>query len=91
MSRRLLPYGERGLLLECEDLTETVGVLRALQRLDLDDVTEIVPGARTIFLRSAQPLSRRRQRELLDLEPVSSRRTRRRPRWRSVSTTTARI
>ena len=71
MTRRLLPYGERGLLLECEDLTETVGVLRALQQLDRDDLTEIVPGARTIFLRSAQPLSRKRQRELLDLEPIS--------------------
>ena len=71
MSRRLLPYGERGLLLECEDLTETVGVLRALQRLDLDQVTEIVPGARTIFLRSSEPLSPRRQREILSLEPVS--------------------
>ena len=72
MSRRLLPYGEGGLLLECEDLTETIGVLRALQRLDVDDVTEIVPGARTIFLRSVQTLSRQRQRELLDLEPVTS-------------------
>ncbi|HEY5783194.1 MAG TPA: allophanate hydrolase subunit 1 [Microlunatus sp.] len=71
MTRRLLPYGERGLLLECEDLTETVGVLRALQQLDRDDLTEIVPGARTIFLRSAQPLSRKRQHELLDLEPIS--------------------
>ena len=71
MTRRLLPYGERGLLLECEDLTETVGVLRALQQLDRGDLTEIVPGARTIFVRSAQPLSRQRQRELLDLEPVT--------------------
>lgn len=71
MSRRLLPYGEGGLLLECADLTETAGVLRALQRLDLHEVTEIVPGARTIFLRSAQPLSPRRRRELLALEAVS--------------------
>jgi KipI family sensor histidine kinase inhibitor len=71
VSRRLLPYGERGLLLECEDLTEMVGVLRALQQLDLDEVTEIVPGARTIFLRSAQPLSPQGRRELLELEPVS--------------------
>jgi len=71
MSRRLLPYGERGLLLECEDLAETLGVLRALQQLDLDEVTEIVPGARTIFLRSAQPLSGQRRRELLDLAPIS--------------------
>ena len=70
MSRRLLPYGERGLLLECEDLTETVGVLRALQQLDLPEVTEIVSGARTIFLHSTQPLSRRRRSELLALAAV---------------------
>ena len=30
MTRRLLPYGEDGLLLECADLTETAGLLRAL-------------------------------------------------------------
>ena len=72
MSRRLLPYGERGQLLECDDLTETLGVLRALQLLDLDDVTEMVPGARTIFLRSAEPLSRQRRRQLLEVEPVPS-------------------
>jgi KipI family sensor histidine kinase inhibitor len=72
MNRRLLPYGERGLLLECEDLTETVGVLRALQELDLDEVTELVPGARTIFLRSTEPLSPRRRRQLLDLEPLGT-------------------
>ncbi|HEY5981138.1 MAG TPA: allophanate hydrolase subunit 1 [Microlunatus sp.] len=71
MTRRLLPYGEQGLLLECADLTETIGVLRALQELALDDVLELVPGARTIFLRTAQPLSRQRRRELLDLEPVT--------------------
>lgn len=70
MSRRLLPYGECGLLLECEDLTETVGVLRALQQLERDDLTGIVPGARTIFVRSRRTLSRQDQRELLDLEPV---------------------
>jgi KipI family sensor histidine kinase inhibitor len=30
-----------------------------------------VPGARTIFFRSAEPMSRQRRRELLELEPVA--------------------
>lgn len=70
MSRRLLPYGERGLLLECADLTETLGLLRALRAAEPADIIEMVPGARTIFLRAAEPLSRRRQRDLLELEPL---------------------
>lgn len=69
-NRRLLPYGEHGLLLECSDLTETLGVLRALQRSAPDDVVELVPGARTIYLRTAQPLDPRRQEELLHLAPL---------------------
>ena len=44
MTRRLLPYGEDGLLLECADLTETAGVLRALEILALPEVSELVPG-----------------------------------------------
>jgi KipI family sensor histidine kinase inhibitor len=72
MSRRLLPYGERGLLLECADLTETLGLLRALRATDLDDITDLVPGARTIFLRSHRPLSKQRQRDLLDLDPIAA-------------------
>lgn len=70
MSRRLLPYGERGLLLECADLAETLGLLRALQRQELDGVTAIVPGARTVYLECAQPMSEQRRRTLLDLVPL---------------------
>lgn len=70
MSRRLLPYGEQGLLLECADLVETLGLLRALRRLDPPGITELVPGARTIYLRCAEPLSRQLQQELLELTPL---------------------
>ena len=67
MTRRLLPYGEDGLLLECADLTETAGVLRALEILALPEVSELVPGARTVFLRLVRPLTPQRQRALLGL------------------------
>ena len=70
MSRRLLPYGELGLLLECADLAETLGVLRALQRAEVEEVAELVPGARTILLRLSRPLDRRRRRALLTLDPA---------------------
>lgn len=70
MSRRLLPYGEHGLLIECADLDETLGLLRALQATGLGDVTEVVPGAHTLYLSSTEPLSRQRRRALLDLEPL---------------------
>ncbi len=69
MTRRLLPYGDAGLLLECSDRAETAGVLRALQRLALPEVTELVPGATTVFLRLARPLTAQQRQALLDLAP----------------------
>lgn len=69
MTRRLLPYGDAGLLLECDDRAETAGVLRALQRLGLPGVTELVPGARTVFLRLDRPLTQPHRRLLLELPP----------------------
>lgn len=69
MTRRLLPYGDAGLLLECDDLAETAGVLRALERLALPEVTELVPGATTVFLRLDRQLTPQRRRALLDLAP----------------------
>lgn len=70
MSRRLLPYGEHGLLLECADLSETLGLLRALQREQLEEITAIVPGARTLYLEIREPLSRQRRSDLLQLRPL---------------------
>lgn len=69
MTRRLLPYGDAGMLLECSDRAETAGVLRALQRLALPEVTELVPGATTVFLRLDRPLPPQRRHLLLDLVP----------------------
>lgn len=49
-SRRLLPYGEHGLLVECVDLDDTLGLLAALQHNCPAQVTEVVPGARSVLL-----------------------------------------
>ena len=68
--RRLLDYGERGALLECADLAETLGLLRTLHDAGFDDILEMVPGAETIFLRLARPLTRQRRHELRELEPT---------------------
>lgn len=57
-SRRLLPYGDRAVLLECADLDDA----QAMHRWLLSDapvaapVAEIVPGARTLLLRLTAPL-----------------------------------
>jgi KipI family sensor histidine kinase inhibitor len=69
MTRRLLPCGAGAALLECADLAETQRLGPAIaQRLDA--VTEIVPGARTLLLRLARPLSATERQELLVLPGV---------------------
>ena len=59
MARRLLPYGDRAVLVECADLDE----MRALhdwlklRREDEDTpIIEVIPGARTLLLRLRRPL-----------------------------------
>jgi len=55
VSRRLLGYGDRAVLLECADLAEALGLVepaRALPRVE-----EVVPGARTLLLRLRAPLT----------------------------------
>ncbi|MDN5762138.1 MAG: allophanate hydrolase subunit 1 [Microlunatus sp.] len=69
MSRRLIDYGERGLLLECADLTETLGLLRSLRNAEFEEISEVVPGARSLYLRLDAPVSRQRRGELLALPP----------------------
>ncbi|HEU5486791.1 MAG TPA: allophanate hydrolase, partial [Microlunatus sp.] len=69
MTRRLLPYGERGLLVECVDLTEVLGLLRSLQQSPPGELAEIVPGARTLFLRTRERPSDSLREALLELQP----------------------
>jgi KipI family sensor histidine kinase inhibitor len=69
MTRRLLPYGEAAVLLECADLAETLR-LRPVIEQRFDGVVEIVPGARTLLLRLKAPLSPATRRALLDVPGV---------------------
>ena len=66
MTRRLLPYGARAVLLECADLAETQRLRPAIEQ-GFAAVTEIVPGARTLLLRLDRPLTTAERQDLLDL------------------------
>jgi len=66
---RLLPYGAGAVLLECENLDEALGLLPVVSRLAA--VTEVVPGARTLLLRLAAPLTEADRRQLLIMEGVA--------------------
>lgn len=43
-------YGDRGLLIECAGADEVIALAAALRDADLSEVTDIVPGARTVLL-----------------------------------------
>lgn len=70
MTPRLLPSGERALLLEFDDLDDVLAHYAALTALDLPDVVDVVPAARTILVttRSREALPRVRS-EVLALRP----------------------
>lgn len=57
MTRRLLEYGTEGVLVECADLGEVLGLMAALEADPIPGVEEAVPGARTLLLRLARPLT----------------------------------
>ena len=78
MTRRLLDYGAEAVLLECADLAE-VRALRPAVAQEFDQVSEIVPGARTLLLRLQTPLTSADRQRLLTL--AADRRT-----ARSIST-----
>ncbi|MCI0690137.1 MAG: allophanate hydrolase subunit 1 [Sporichthyaceae bacterium] len=48
-SERILPYGERALLLELPDLTAVVAAHRALRSEPIQGLVDLVPAARTIL------------------------------------------
>lgn len=47
---RVLPSGTTGLLLECDDLDEVLGLYGVLQADPPDGVVDVVPAARTVLL-----------------------------------------
>lgn len=64
--RRLLDFGERAVLLECMDLADVLSLLPVV-RAAVPAVTEVVPGAETLLLRVAAPLSRADRDRLVGL------------------------
>lgn len=50
MSPRLLPYGDRALLAEFDDIADVVAWSDALAAARLDDVEDVVPAARTVLV-----------------------------------------
>ena len=50
MSRRLLPSGERAVLVECDDLDEVLALHDALVADRRAGVVELVPAARTVLV-----------------------------------------
>ncbi|HEY5848224.1 MAG TPA: allophanate hydrolase subunit 1 [Microlunatus sp.] len=69
MSRRLLPYGERAVLLACADLQDTQSLYAALRADPWPEIEEVVAGAESLLLRLGAPLSDRRRSELEQLKP----------------------
>ncbi len=51
MTRRVLPYGERAVLVEVDDGDEAMGLHSALAAAGLSGVEELVPAARTVLVR----------------------------------------
>ena len=66
MTRRLLDYGTRAVLLECADLTDALSVQPVI-KAQFEQVTEIIPGARTLLLRLSEPLAPADRKTLLTL------------------------
>jgi KipI family sensor histidine kinase inhibitor len=69
MTRRLLDYGSAAVLLECADLDEAIGLLPAVRRHP--KIIEAIPGARTLLLRLAEPLTETDRHRLLSLPTAS--------------------
>lgn len=69
MTRRLLDYGDSAVLLECADLAEALSLVGPV-RETLEPVVEVVPGARTLLLRLASPLSGAQRQQLLVMPGV---------------------
>jgi allophanate hydrolase subunit 1 len=68
MSTRVLPAGDRGLLVEVDDLDTVLALADRLRAADLAGVQDIVPASRTVLVRTGpgRDLSRLGS-EILDL------------------------
>lgn len=48
---RILPFGDRALLVEFAGLSDTIAATALLEQHPIDDVIDVVPGARTVLVR----------------------------------------
>lgn len=53
--RRVLPYGDHAVLVECASTAEAIALSRRVDE-EADEVIETVPGARTVLVRCAGPV-----------------------------------
>ena len=67
-TRRILPYGRHAWLLECADLADSQAVHRWLTDQDPEQLSEIVPGARTLLLRLSSELPKNLISTMIDIE-----------------------
>jgi KipI family sensor histidine kinase inhibitor len=67
VNRRVLDYGEHAVLVECADLDDALGLLGALSEQPFPQLSEVIPGARTLLLRLAGSLNPDQRAELARL------------------------
>jgi KipI family sensor histidine kinase inhibitor len=73
VTRRLLDYGDSGLLVECPDLADALALRAGLRDEPWPEVAEIIPGARTLLLRLDAALSAAQRRDLHTLTGETTR------------------
>lgn len=69
-SERILDYGDRALLIECDSPGEVLALAAALRGARLPEVVDIVPGARTVLVGVADPRQQASVRALLAAIPI---------------------
>lgn len=68
-------YGDRALLLECDSTEEVLALCESLRQADLPEITDIVPGARTVLVTLADGGGQAAVRVRLSSIPVRARQT----------------
>ncbi|MEI8407421.1 MULTISPECIES: 5-oxoprolinase subunit B family protein [unclassified Kribbella] len=71
---RILPSGDRAVLIELDDLDEVIGYYAAITADPPADVVDVVPAARTVLVKVDRPELDRLVRALRAIRPVDSRR-----------------
>ncbi|WP_319435988.1 allophanate hydrolase subunit 1 [Mycobacterium sp. RTGN5] len=65
VSNTIRDYGDQGLLLECESTEQVLAIAAALRTAQLPGVLDIVPAARTVLIKLADPQSQGPTRQRL--------------------------